>query len=90
VPPWQADGLVEDYAHYAQGEAEEVSPHVREVTGVDPRRGDIRRGLCKRLRPNLSGLLFRLSARRRGNSSHLPFATKGGAGAFDGTLDRAQ
>jgi uncharacterized protein YbjT (DUF2867 family) len=37
VPPWQVDGLVEDYAHYARGEAEAVSPHVREVTGVDPR-----------------------------------------------------
>jgi uncharacterized protein YbjT (DUF2867 family) len=37
VPPWQADRLVEDYAHYARGEAEAVSPHVREVTGVDPR-----------------------------------------------------
>jgi uncharacterized protein YbjT (DUF2867 family) len=37
VPPWQADGLVEDYAHYARGEAEAISPHVREVTGVDPR-----------------------------------------------------
>jgi len=31
------DGLVEDYAHYARGEAESVSPHVREVTGTDPR-----------------------------------------------------
>jgi len=37
VPPWQVDGLVEDYAHYARGEAELVSPHVRDVTGADPR-----------------------------------------------------
>jgi uncharacterized protein YbjT (DUF2867 family) len=37
VPPWQVDGLVEDYAHYARGEAQTISPHVREVTGVDPR-----------------------------------------------------
>jgi uncharacterized protein YbjT (DUF2867 family) len=37
VPPWQVDGLVEDYAHYARGEAEAISPHVRDVTGVDPR-----------------------------------------------------
>jgi uncharacterized protein YbjT (DUF2867 family) len=37
VPAWQADGLVEDYAHYARGEAEAVSPQVREVTGADPR-----------------------------------------------------
>jgi uncharacterized protein YbjT (DUF2867 family) len=40
VPPWQVDGLTEDYAHYARGEAEAISPHVREVAGVDPR--DIR------------------------------------------------
>ncbi len=37
VPPWQVDGLVEDYAHHARGEAEAISPHVREVTGADPR-----------------------------------------------------
>ena len=37
VPTWQVDGLVEDYAHYARGEAEAVSPHVREVRGVNPR-----------------------------------------------------
>jgi uncharacterized protein YbjT (DUF2867 family) len=37
VPPWQVDGLLEDYAHYARGEAEAVSPHVRELTGVEPR-----------------------------------------------------
>jgi uncharacterized protein YbjT (DUF2867 family) len=37
VPPWQVDGLTEDYAHYARGEAEGISPHVREVTGEDPR-----------------------------------------------------
>ena len=37
LPAWQVDGLVEDYAHYARGEAETVSTHVREVTGADPR-----------------------------------------------------
>ena len=37
VPPWQVDGLVEDYAHYARGEAQAISPHVRDITGVDPR-----------------------------------------------------
>jgi uncharacterized protein YbjT (DUF2867 family) len=37
VPAWQVDGLVEDYAHYARGEAETISPHVRDVTGADPR-----------------------------------------------------
>jgi uncharacterized protein YbjT (DUF2867 family) len=34
---WQVDGLVEDYAHYARGEAATISPHVHEVTGVNPR-----------------------------------------------------
>jgi len=37
VPSWQADGVVEDYAHYTRGEAAAISPHVRDVTGVDPR-----------------------------------------------------
>jgi uncharacterized protein YbjT (DUF2867 family) len=37
VPPWQADGLIEDYAHYARGEATALSPHVSEVTGTEPR-----------------------------------------------------
>jgi uncharacterized protein YbjT (DUF2867 family) len=40
VPPWQADGLVEDYAHYSRGEAVALSRHVRDVTGTEPR--DIR------------------------------------------------
>jgi hypothetical protein len=37
VPPWKADGLVEDCAHYARGEAAEVSPTVRDRTGEGPR-----------------------------------------------------
>jgi uncharacterized protein YbjT (DUF2867 family) len=37
VPPWQVDGLIEDYAHYARGEAAALSPHVRDVTGAEPR-----------------------------------------------------
>ncbi len=37
VPPWQADGLVEDYAHYARGERVGVTPTVRELTGEGPR-----------------------------------------------------
>jgi uncharacterized protein YbjT (DUF2867 family) len=37
VPPWQVDGLVEDYAHYARGEASEVHPTVREIAGTEPR-----------------------------------------------------
>jgi hypothetical protein len=37
VPKWQVDGLIEDYAHYARGEAAAISSDVREVTGVEPR-----------------------------------------------------
>lgn len=37
VPAWQVDGLIEDYAHYARGEAAAISPHVRDVAGVEPR-----------------------------------------------------
>jgi uncharacterized protein YbjT (DUF2867 family) len=33
LPPWQADGVVEDYAHYARGEAAEVHPDVADLTG---------------------------------------------------------
>jgi hypothetical protein len=36
VPTWQIEGLIEDYAHYARGEATAISPHVREVTSVEP------------------------------------------------------
>ena len=35
--PWQADGLIEDYAHYARGEAEAVSPDVFAVLGQPAR-----------------------------------------------------
>jgi uncharacterized protein YbjT (DUF2867 family) len=37
LPPWQLDGLVEDYAHYARGEAAAVLPTVQELTGQEPR-----------------------------------------------------
>jgi len=37
APTWQVEGLVEDYAHYARGEAAEALPTVREVTGSEPR-----------------------------------------------------
>ena len=37
VPSWQVEGLIEDYAHYARGEAAALSPHVREITGTEPR-----------------------------------------------------
>jgi len=33
LPPWQIQGLLEDYAHYRQGEAASVSPAVTEVAG---------------------------------------------------------
>lgn len=36
-PVWQADGLIEDYAHYARGEAAAVSTTVQEVTGTPAR-----------------------------------------------------
>ena len=37
MPLWQADGLVEDYAHYRRGEASAVAPGVRDATGEPPR-----------------------------------------------------
>jgi uncharacterized protein YbjT (DUF2867 family) len=37
LPPWQVDGLLEDYAHYSRGEAAAVHPTVAEVTGQQPR-----------------------------------------------------
>lgn len=33
LPPWQLDGLVEDYAHYARGEAADVHTSVTDLTG---------------------------------------------------------
>jgi len=37
IPAWQADGLIEDYAHYHRGEAAGLSPAVQQVTGRAPR-----------------------------------------------------
>lgn len=37
LPEWQVEGLLEDYAHYRRGEADEVSSAVTEVTGQSPR-----------------------------------------------------
>ena len=37
LPAWQLDGLVEDYAHYARGEAADVLPTVAEITERQPR-----------------------------------------------------
>ncbi|TPW78351.1 NmrA family NAD(P)-binding protein [Schumannella sp. 10F1B-5-1] len=36
IPDWQVEGLVEDYAHYAAGEASRVGSGVRDVLGRDP------------------------------------------------------
>jgi uncharacterized protein YbjT (DUF2867 family) len=36
LPAWQVDGLLEDYAHYACGEAAEVYPTIADVTGRYP------------------------------------------------------
>jgi uncharacterized protein YbjT (DUF2867 family) len=36
LPPWQVDGLLEDYAHYRRGDAAAVSPAVAEITGRPP------------------------------------------------------
>ena len=33
LPPWQIQGLLEDYAHYRRGEAAAVSPATPEITG---------------------------------------------------------
>jgi uncharacterized protein YbjT (DUF2867 family) len=38
MPDWQADGLIEDYAHYRRGEAAAVTTGVRDATGSEPRR----------------------------------------------------
>jgi uncharacterized protein YbjT (DUF2867 family) len=40
LPDWQADGLIEDYAHYSRGEASEVAPGVQDATGKPPRSFD--------------------------------------------------
>jgi uncharacterized protein YbjT (DUF2867 family) len=37
-PEWQAAGLIEDYAHYARGEAAIIADTVKDVTGKSPRR----------------------------------------------------
>jgi len=34
---WQADGVIEDYAHYSRGEAAEVAGGVQDATGKPPR-----------------------------------------------------
>lgn len=45
MPEWQVDGLIEDYAHYARGEAAEVHPTVRGHGRATSRR----RRVCARI-----------------------------------------
>src|SRR5919107_5328415 len=40
LPVWQADGLLEDYAHYRRGEAAAVTSSVRDAIGKAPRSFD--------------------------------------------------
>jgi uncharacterized protein YbjT (DUF2867 family) len=40
LPVWQADGMIEDYAHYSRGEAAEVTTGVQDATGRSPRSFD--------------------------------------------------
>jgi hypothetical protein len=40
MPIWQADGLVEDYAHYGRGAAAAVANGVEDATGTAPRSFD--------------------------------------------------
>lgn len=37
MPVWQADGLIEDYAHYSRSEAAELACGVQDATGKPPR-----------------------------------------------------
>ncbi|WP_033290922.1 NmrA family NAD(P)-binding protein [Amycolatopsis jejuensis] len=37
IPPWQLEGLLEDYAHYARGEAAQVTTAVSDLTGYPAR-----------------------------------------------------
>ncbi len=36
-PDWQAEGLIEDYAHYRRGEASAIASGVQDATGKPPR-----------------------------------------------------
>ena len=40
IPRWQADGLIEDYAHYRRGEAAATATGVQDATGAAPRSFD--------------------------------------------------
>jgi len=36
LPLWQADGLIEDYAHYRRNEASSVASGIQDATGNPP------------------------------------------------------
>ena len=38
MPEWQADGLIEDFAHYRRNEAESISPVIEQITQQPPRK----------------------------------------------------
>ena len=40
LPPWQVDGLIEDYAHYRRGEASTITFGVENAIGTAPRSFD--------------------------------------------------
>jgi uncharacterized protein YbjT (DUF2867 family) len=40
LPHWQAEGLIEDYAHYRRGEASSITTGVQQATGAPPRSFD--------------------------------------------------
>ena len=40
LPQWQAEGLIEDYAHYRQGEAAVIATGVQDAIGSPPRSFD--------------------------------------------------
>ena len=36
LPHWQAEGLIEDYAHYRRGEASAIADGIQDATGTTP------------------------------------------------------
>jgi len=76
IPDWQADGLIEDYAHYLRGEASEVA------TGFRRRRAShhVRLMLCPGLRSRF------LKMRKLDDSRHRPRDSVGVKGAAVGAI----
>lgn len=63
MPAWQADGLLEDYAHYRRGEACAISGTVGEVTGHPARTfADFARDYRQAFRPDANASTARTSA----------------------------